>query len=617
MRARKESASKGGGHETPSQLSGYVEVRGEHLQTVGASSEIKVETNGDDFLNEIVVQCPAASSPRSRSTGAIQRASTLPSQQTPDSSSRMVQRSKTAPNLDPRPVPCTPKKTVRIPRRRSTNAGRSRAMSISTDGCATEEEIIPPSPATDVSNTLSPTFGRNILPFSPHHGEPSQSPPARRGGRDDGDSRNHQTLTTRSARGGESHTSNTSPTKRSNAYVRSTTQRGAGRSRQSLESVDWDSPPLANEPPIQGSHRNTTPRTPRGPSRSRPHHSSSGSSQLTYASDDERPGGSSGRLNRHSDYHTPPSRSSDMSDDGSEPRNRVPSSRLKRKGKHRASPPPPSSLPRSSSPSSHVGSSPQKPNAAFSSRRKKRRDKYSRPPSPGSSVSISREEARRRATAGDLGQSTFQDVCCCAGPCPSCHKPRPPFPPQYYPSMFHPVPYPPYYFPPPHIQAGYPPSHYGPFPYPYPHAIPQQMDLLPSISSAQPIPPPSGYPTYHPSVAHPHSAHQPDVSAHTSPPPAPNPSTPAPNPSTPAHEPSTSALAPESSSPAPAREPSVHAGSSPVNPPATGQVPPEFYQRALDQFSPLPQYPLTIIGPSCDPRSPYSKTTAGPAFPNR
>lgn len=545
-------------------------------QIANTGINTKAETKEDDSLEEIIVQCLPVSSSRLRST--VQRASTLPLQQPLSSPSNLAQRSKTVPNLDSRSMPSTQKNACgqKPP---ASNAGRSRVISVSTNGSTTDEENIPSSPATNVSSTLSPVIGHRFPSSSPRRMAPSRPSPARQGDRGD-----EGRTGPRFVRGSKSPAN--------------TIRHGASHRHQPAKRIVRGSPTSTNRPSsIQRSTGDHTSHSPRNPSKSRPSLSTSGSSQLTYVSDDERPAAGLTRLTGDSDYYTPSSKNSETSDTDSEPSRRVSSSALKRKGKHRA--PPSLSSPNqdslvkeshSSSPPLSINSSPQ--NAASGPSRKKRRDRYSFPPSPKNSVN-SREQTQPQ----DPGQSLGQDVCCCTGPCPSCHKPRFPPLPQQHPLMFQNVHYPYLYFTQPHMQTGYHLTHYGPPPYPYPYAIPQQTDPLPSISSAQPQPIPSGYPVPHALTTHLLTPHPP---AHASPAPAPTSSTPAPAPFTPTPVPSTSLVV----------------NSPPQGTPATKQVPPELIE-ALNQFYQPPQRSVKIIDPSCDPRSPYSKRAAVPAFPDR
>jgi hypothetical protein len=590
MSGKKRVLGADGSDETPSQSSARAKKPERQLQAVSAHNTAKAEIKRKPSVEEVVVQCPASSSSRPRSV--IQRTSTLPPQHPPRSPNNAVQRSKTAPELDSRPVPSTPRKKVREP---TSNVRRSRAISISTDGSINDDEAIPPSPATDVSCSLSPTFGDLPLP-PPRYATPSRSSPARRRDKDDVRQNSHRLLTARSARG---HTGAASPFKKAantaGGSAHSTTRRGTSRRDQSPRKVVRDSSPSPGRLPSQRDLHNAPSHTPRDRSGGRPPPSPGGTSQLTYVSDDERPAGGLTRSTDDSDYQTPSSRNSEVSEAESEAPALVFSSGLKRKGKHRASPPPPSPFPRSS-PSSFIGSSPRCPKSVTVPSPKKRRDRHTRPPSPWDGVNC--RETRERTPAQDPNQSFVQDACHCAGPCPSCHKPRVPLPPHYPPSMFHPVPYPYPYFPPPYMQTGYQFSQYGPPSYPYPpYVMPQQTDHLPSISSAQPLP--SGYPMHPPPATHSHATHPASVPVHTSPTPAPAPtSTPAPEPSASTPTPSPSVCFP------------------PVDPPATGQVSPELLN-ALGQFYQPLQRPVKIIDPSCDPRSPYSKMAVVPASPNR
>ena len=543
----------------------------------------------EDSLEEIVVQCPPIST--SRFCNTIQRASTLPAQQSSKSSNNPVQRSRTAPTLDSPSIPSTPKKSARGEKPLTSNVSRSRVISISADECTTDEETIPSSPATNVSTTLSPTLGLHL---------PSYSSPVRPGDQGDGgqkrprccrsgmcgDHHNHRTPTSRSLRGSKSPSSSKKATN-PRTPVQSTNQRGTSYQRQPAKKVVWNSSSSAHRPPlIHSDTLDPTLHPPREHSESRLPPSSGGSSRLTYISDEGRPD-SLAHLTCDSDYYTPSSRNSEMSDTDSEPPRR-------RKGKRRASPPPSSQNHGSSvreshfSPSLSVDSSPPNPSSVSSPSHKKRRDRYFHPPSPENGVNY-----QEQTEPQDLGR----DVCHCMGPCPSCHKPRFLPPPQTHPFMFQPGYYPYLYFPPSHIQSGYHLTNYGPSPYPYPYMIPQQSDPIASISSAQFPPPPSGCPMPPVIATHPLTVN-PNSSTYVTPAPAPTPSTPAPALSTPVPIPSS------------AVEPLL------VGPSATKQVPPELLE-ALDQFYQPPQRSVKVIDPSCDPRSPYSKKANVPAFPNR
>ena len=578
MAGEKRVLGADGSDETPSQSSARAKRPERQQQPVGAHNNAQAEIKRKPSVEEVVVQCPASSSSRPRSV--IQRASTLPSQHPQRLPNNAVQRSKTAPELDSRFVPSTPRKKVREP---TSNVGRSRAISISTDDSINDDDVIPPSPATDVSCSLSPTFGN--LPLSPSRGAtPSRSSPARRRDKYDVHQNSHRLPTARSARG---HTGAASPFKKATntagSSAHSTTRRGTNRLDQSPRKVVRDLSPSPGRLPSQRGLHNAPSHTPRDRSGGRPPPSPGGSSQLTYVSDDERPAGGLTRSSDDSDYQTPSSRN--FSEAESEAPARVSSSTLKRKGKHRASPPPPSPF-LHSSPSSFIGSSPRGPKSVTAPSPKKRRDRHTRPPSPRDGVNYT--ETREQTPGQDSNQPLIQGVCHCAGPCPSCHKPRAPFPPYYLPPMFYPSPYPYSYFPPPNMQTGYQISHYGPPPHSYPYAT--QTDLLPSISSAQPLP--SGCPMHPPPATHPHATHPASVPVHISSAPAPT--------FTPASPPT----------------PSPSVGSPPVDPPATEQVSPELLD-ALGQFHQPLQRPVRIIDPSCDPRSPYSKKAVVPAFLNR
>jgi hypothetical protein len=588
--------------ETSSQPTAHIKKPEMRFQTVSPSNDTKAVTEGEDSL-EIITQCPPLSNPRPRST--IQRASTLPHQQPQNSPNNAIQRSGTAPNLDSRSIPHTPKKNVRGQKSPASNVSRSRVISISTDGCTTDEETIPPSPATNVSCTLSPTFGHHF-PSSPHRTTPSFSSPVRPGDQGNEDQtrhrccrsgayedHDHQTPTATSVRESKSAVHIIPASSSKKATITSgdpvqSTRRGVSHQHQPAKKVVWGSS-STNRPPI---HRDTPSHAPRDRSESRLPPSPGGSSQLTYVSDDQRPAGARAHSTGDSDYYTPSSRNSEMSDTDPEPPRRVSSSASKRREKRRASPPPSSSPeqdypvkePSSPSPSLSIDSSPQNPNPVSGPSHKKRRSRYSRPPSPKNDVNY-----RERT------QSLGQDFCHCTGPCPSCHKPRFPSPPQVNPFMFQPGYYQYLYLPPPHMPSGYHLTHYGPPLYPYPYAIPQQTgDPIPSVSSAQPLPPPFGYPMPPAPATHPTTVYpSPPIRA-----------SPAPAPLAPASVPSTSA--PISSLPV---------SSPPVDHPATKQVPPELLE-ALDQFYQPPQRPVRIVDPSYDPRSPYSKEAIVPALRN-
>ena len=624
MAGEKRVLGVDGSDETPSQPTARVKKLERRPQAANVGNDTKVEIKRDNYLGDTVFQCPPISSSRPRST--IQRAGTLPLQRPASSSNHPVRKSETAPNLCSRTTPSTPKRDARRHKPSTSDVGRPRVISISTESTevsTTDDEAILSSPATNVSTTMSPTFGRRFHSTPPREATPSRSFPAQQGDRGDSNQTNHrccrsgtceddyhQTPAARPAGGNKSsaRTVPTSPSKLATdtpgTPARSTTRRGTGH--QHTKKVVWGSSSSSVPPPsIQRGNSNPTAHTPRDPSGSRPPPSPGVSSQLTYASDDERPAGGLAHLTGDSDYHTPSSRHSDMSDSDPEPPSRIASS-LKRKGKRRASPPPPSSSQDqgspiqescSSSPLLPVGSS-LNPNSLPGPSHKKRRNRQSRPPSPQESVS--RQHSHGHIPAHEPSQAFGPDTCHCAGPCPSCHKPRfPSFVPQFHPQFFHPAYYPHLFLPPPQMQPGYPLSHYGSPSYHYPYGMPQATDP-PSISSAQHLPPPFGYPTpttlaTHPSTSHPFSA--PD---HASPAPAPTPSAPVP--------------APSSSSPV--RSDPLNLGSPPVDPPTTDRVGPELLQ-ALDQFYQPQQRPVQVIDPSYDPRSPYSRKAAVPAFPNR
>lgn len=565
--------------EIPTESTIRPERRERRPENISARADGKAEIRDGSPAEEIVVQCPPISSSQPRT---IQRAGTLPAQHPPRSSSNVIQRSRTVPDLDSRSMPSTPKK-VRVQKPQVPNVSRSRAVSTSS----TEDETIPPSPATGVSITLSPTFG-NHFPLSPRDASPPRSSPARKRDRDDG-YRHHRTSITRSTRGSKCEGRTGSPSKKATTAggsLRSTTRGGTNHPPHSLKKGALDSPSQTN----RRTPRDTTPST-RGGSRSSV--SPCGSLQLTYVSDDGSPSDDSARFAGDTDYYTPSSRDSEASDAESEASRRVLPSISKRKGKNRASPPPPSPYPHSS-PSSHVGNSPRNPNCVAGRSRRRRRDRYVTP-----SNDMGCHGTREQAPVQEPSQSAVQDVCHCAGPCPSCHKHRLPVPPNYRPMMFQPVQYSYFGFPPPHMQLGYQMPHYGFPPNIYSFPTPQHPDpLLPSISSAQPIP--SGYPILPPPATHLPAAHPPNVPAYASPPPSPTASLPAP-------EPSTSPLT---------HSPPVHVGSPLPDPPVIQQVSPELIE-ALGQFSQPSQCSVKVVDPICDPRSPYSKRAVVPSFPNR
>ena len=594
-------------YDAPSQPTARVRKPEIEPQTVSFSKDTKAVIKREDSLEEIVTQCPPVSSSQRRSP--IQRANTFPSQQPHNSSNNPVQRSKTAPNLDPRSIPSTPKKSVRGQKPPASNVRRSRVISIS-DGGTTDEEIIPSSPATNISCTLSPTFGhhfpsspRETTPFYPSPVRPGDQPRCRccRSGACE-DNYDHRTPIARSVRGskGPSHITSASSSRKVAITSESPVQ-GTGREtshqHQSAKKVVQGSSSTNRAPSVHRGTLDPKSHTPRDHSEDRLPPSPGGSSQLTYVSDDQRPAVTPTHLTGDSDYYTPPSRDPEVSDADSELPRRVSSSTSKRKGKHRASPPPPSSPPsqgssinelNSPSPSLSIDSSLRNPSSMSGPNRKKRRSRYSRPPSPRDG-----ERTQPQGHSEPLGQ----DVCHCTGPCPSCHRPRFP-PPQIHPFMFQPGYYPYLYVPPPHMPNGYHLTHYGPPPYPYPHAIPQQTGPIPSISSAQPLPPPSGYHMPPAPATHPPTAY-PSPPIHSSPAPAPAPPTPAPVPSTSTRIPSPSPV-----------------GSPPVDHPAAKQAPTELLE-ALDQFYQPPQRTVKVIDPSCDPRSPYSREATVPALLNR
>ena len=581
-------------HETLVQPTAHIIEPEEQPRTVGAGNNTGVGAERDAFVEEIVVQCPPVSNSRPRPK--IQRTGSLPSRQPKDASSNPVQRSRTAPNLDPRSTPSTPKKDVRGGKQQASRVNRSRAISVSTESCTADEDSVPSSPATNVSTTLSPVCRRRLHSSSPREKKPSHSSVVRSGDRGDedqegplrdrtdrcGDKHSYRSSTARSMRGGRDpvHTTSASPSKKTaKTPVQSPTRRGDGHYNRPTKGVVWG-PSSTNWPPsIDGSTPDPTSR-PACDRRNRLQFSPGESSQLTYVSDDECAAPVSTHLTGESEYYTPSPRNSEVSDIES-----VPPAR--QKGKRRASPLPPSSPPLS------IDSSPRDPDSAPGSSRKKRRDRRSRLPGSGSGANH-----QEQTQPQGLGQSLGQDVCHCTGPCPSCHRPRA-YTPQFHPFMFPPGCYPYSYFPQPHMSSGYHPTNYGPFPYSYPYAIPQQTEPIPSISSAQPPPPPSGFfmpPTLpmFPSNAGP--------TPHTHVPPAP-----APPSSAPASTPTISTVTTSSS-------PIVN--SPPLEPSTSQQVPAELLG-ALDRFYQPPQRSVKVIDPLYDPRSPYSKKSVVPAFPNR
>lgn len=617
MAGEKRVLGADGLSETPSQSAAHVRKPERGHRAASTRNDTKVEIKGDNSL-DIVIQCPPVSNPRLHST--IQRASTLPPQRPLSSSNGPVQRSKTVPNLDSRPMPSTPK-NIRGQKPSGSNVGRSRAISISTD-CSTTDETIPSSPATDVSTTLSPTLGRHF-PSSPRQTTPSRSSPVQQGDKGDEDRtgsqcrgssaskdrHSYQMSSARSVRGGKSrdYTPAASPSKvstnKSETSVRGATRHGTSLQHQPTKKVVWGVSSPNRPHSIQRGTSGLTPHTPLDRDGSCPPPSPGGSSQLTYASGDEHQASDLAQSTGSSDYYTPSPRSSEISG----PPKRASSSTSEWKGKRRASNPPSSSSPnrgspakesRSSSPS-FSADSPLNPSSLSGPSHKKRRNRYSRRPS--SRDGVNRQEARDQTPTQDPSQALGQDACHCTDPCPSCHKPRPQtFPPQFHPLMFNPIYYPHLYFPPLPMQTGHQLSHYGPPPYPYPYAIPQPTDPIPSISSMQPTPLPSGYPMPTAFATHPPAAHPFRTPPHTSPAPALTPDAPAPAPSI----------------TAPVRYPSLAAGSSPTDPAPTNQVSPELLE-ALDQFYQPPQRSVRVIDPSYDPRSPYSKKAAVPAFSDR
>ena len=613
MAGQKRVLGADGSEDVSSQPASRVKKPGRGPQAVSTNSDTKVETRRDNRHEETFIQCPPASSSRVRST--IQRASTLPPQQF-QSSNDPVHRSKTVPNLNSSPVEPTPGRSAQWP---VSNIGHLEVTSAPTDGPTTGDEDALSSSTTNILITPTPTFGPSFPSSPPRKTPPVRPFPARRGGRGGGDHtnpqhcgsgvrgerQNHRTPAARSVRGSESSAQAISvppPETATNASatpVRSTTCCRTTCQHQPTKEVVRGSPSSTNPPPSK--HRginNPTPHTPLGHSGNHPPPSSVGSSQLTYVSDDERPTGGLAQSTSDPGYYTPFSRISEMSDADPELPEGAPSSSSNWKGKRRASPPPPSPSPnqgssiqepRPSSPSLPTGSSPQNLHSPSGPSRKECRDKDSCPKS--SQNDVNHQQARDHTPANDPSQSLGQDLCQCTGPCPSCHKSRPPpFPPQFHPSILHfyAAYYPHLFLPPPHMQTGYQPSHYGPPPYPYPYPVPQTTDPHLSISSTQPIPPTSGYPITH------------SLSAPVRASPAPTPSAPA--------------LAPSISAPVRPRP----LGNTPplVDPSATDRVPPGFSE-ALDQFYQPLQHTVNVVDPSFDPRSPYSKRSTVPAFPNR
>lgn len=613
--------------QSQSQSQSSARVRREP-QTANTSNNTNVGTRGDNSRGETVIQCPPTSSSRVRST--IQRANTLPPQQPQSSSNNLVQRSTTVPNLGSSPAQPSPERSARRQEPSASNVGRQGVTSARTDGPAAGDERALSSPVTNVSTTPGPAVRPHLTlspprgtppsrPFPAHQGDQGhddQASPPRRGSGAREEHRNYRTPDARSVRGSKrsAHTTTVSPpetaTNASATSVRSTTRRGTTHQRQPSEGVVRSSPPSTNRPPsIQRGTSNSTSHISRGHSgRPRP---SSASSQLTYVSDDERPAGGLAQSDGDPGYYTPRSRSSETSDADPEPPRGAPSSpSLNQKGKRRASPPPPSPLPDQGPsvqgpsllpPSLSTTSSRQIPNSLPGPSRMGQEGGNSHHSS--SQNVVDHEQACDQTPAHNSSQTSSQDVCQCAGPCPSCHKQRhPPYPPPFHPSMFniHPAYYKHFFPPPPHTQAGYQPSHYGPPPCSYPHAISQTIDLLPSISSTQPIPPPPGHPmpttfsTDHPTTHHPHSA---PVYAS---------STPVPTSSAPV-------LSSSVSAPVPPRPLVNH---TLVDRPVTGRVRPELSE-ALSQFSQPLQRPVEIIDPSYDPRSPYSRRAIIPASSNR
>ena len=609
-----------GSEEVASQPASRVKKPGRGSQSVNRSNDTKVETRGHNS-HETFIQCPPASSSRVRST--IQRASTLPPQQPQSSSNNPVQRSKTVPNLDPSPVQPTPGRSVR---RSTPNIGRSGVTPAVAGGSTTSGEGALSSSTPNVSTTPGPTFGPHFPSSPPRETPPPRSFPTQQGdrGNDDRTSpqccrsgthevrHNHRIPAARSVRGGKSstHTISAPPPETAANHsvtpVRSAT--GTTRQHQPTKKVFRGSPQSTNPPSSkQRGTNNSTPHNPLGRGGNHPPPSSVGSSQLAYVSDDERPAGGLAQSTSDPGYYTPFSRTSEISDDDPEPPGGAPPSSLKWKGKRRASPPPPSPSPsqgssvqepRPSSPSLPTGYPPQNPDYPSGPSREECTNGNSCPPS--SRNDVNRQEARDQTPAPDPNRVFGQDVCHCAGPCPSCHKPRlHPHPPQFHPSMLHfyATYYPHLLLPPPHLQTGYQPSHYGPPPYPYPYPVPQATDAPPSISSAQPIPPTSGHPI-------PTALRNRPITHSLS---APVRVSPVPTPSAPALSPSISAPMP----PHPT-------GDTPplMDAPATNRVPPGTLE-ALDQFYQPLQRLVEVVDPSFDPRSPYSRGSTVPAFPNR
>ena len=621
MAGQKRVLGTDGSEDVASQPTSRVRKPGRVPQSVNRNNDTKVETRRDNS-HETFIQCPPASSSRVRST--IQRADTLPPQQPQSSSNDLVQRSRTVPNLKPSPVQPTPERSVR---RSASNIGRSGVTPALADGPTIGGEGTLPSPAANVSTTPGPTFEPHFPLSPPRETPPSRSLPTGKGNRGDGDQTSpqccgsgthekrhkHQIPAARSVRGGQSSTHAISApppetvANHSVPPVRSTTWCGTTRHHQPSEVVRG-SPPSTNLPPSRRRGTNSsTPHTPLGHGGNHRPPSSVGSSELTYVSDDERPAGCLAQSTSDPGYYTPFSRISEMSDADPEPPGGASSSSLKWKGKRRASPPPPSptpsqgssaQVPRPSSPSLPTGSSSQNPNFPSDPSREECKDRDPCP--PNSQNDVNSQQTRDQTPAHDPSQVFGQDVCHCTGPCPSCHKSRfHPHPPQFHPSMLHlyAAYYPHLFLPPPHPQTGYQPSHYGPPPYPYPYPVPQTTGPPPSISSAQPIPPTPGYPVPTALTNHPitHSLSAP-VRASSSP------------------TSSAPPLGPSISAPVPPR-PLVNPSPS-TGPPATDRAPSGPLE-ALDQFYQPLQRPVDVVDPSFDPRSPYSRRSTVPAFPNR
>ena len=609
MAGRKRVLRPDGSEDVSSQATGRPRRQGGGSQVVSTRNDTRVRARGDNSLEETIIQCPPTSSSQLRST--IQRTGTLPPQQPQSSQNNLVQRSRTVPNLDTNPVQSN--QSERSPRPQNppaSNVGHSEVTSAPADAPTTGDEGTLSSPATNVPATPGSAFRPRFPSSPPRETPPSRSFPTNQGDRGDADQaspqrgggsgtheehHNHRTPAARSVRGSESSARTVSvlppetATNGSAIPVLSTTL------CEPTREVVQDSPSSANpSPSIQRGTSNSTSDPPRGGNNPPP--SSPGSSQLTYVSDDERPTGDLAQPINDPGYYTPLSRNSEMPDANSESPGQA---------SRRPLPTPPSSPPNQGSsgqepyptlPSLSTGVPTQIPNSQSSSHRGNRGDGNLSP--PRSQNGIDHQQSCGQTPANDPSQVFGQDVCHCTDPCPSCHKPRlPPYLPQFYQSMFqHYASYYPHgYFPPSHMQTGFQPSHWGPPPHPYPYPTPQPTDPIPSISSAQPIPPTPGYPIPTGLATYPSANHSLGASVRASLTPAP---VPAPSISTPA-------------SPHP-----LVSGISPVDPPATNRVSPE-HSEALDQlYQPL-QRRVVVVDPTYDPRSPYSRGSTVPASPNR